>query len=115
ISPLKPVMSAAKSSPKRRCGCWAIILKDSHAKGRRMNDGELQEKVRVELGARSYDIFIGNGLIASAGREIAARLPGVRAAIVSDVHVAARHGAALASSLEAAGIGSAAITIAPGE
>ncbi len=40
--------------------------------------------VRVELGARSYDIVIGRGLIETAGREIASRLPGVRAAIVTD-------------------------------
>ena len=73
------------------------------------------ESVRVELGARGYDILIGDGLIAAAGAEIAARLPGVRAAIVSDGNVAARHGAALAASLEAAGIAATAITVAPGE
>ena len=80
-----------------------------------MSDGGRHETVRVELGARSYDILIGDGLIAAAGREIAARLPGVRAAIVSDENVAARHGAALAASLEAAGVGTTAIRIAAGE
>ena len=47
--------------------------------------------VDVGLGARSYDIVIGEGLIGSAGQEIAARLPGVRAAIVTDDNVAAAH------------------------
>ena len=51
------------------------------------------ETVRVELGARAYDILIGDGLIGAAGREIAARLPGARAAIVTDGNVAARHAA----------------------
>lgn len=71
--------------------------------------------VRVALGERGYEIVIGEDLIARAGREIAARLPGVRAAIVTDANVAARHGAALAQSLEAAGIGATTITVAPGE
>ncbi|MCO5158799.1 MAG: 3-dehydroquinate synthase [Aquamicrobium sp.] len=73
------------------------------------------ETVRVELGARAYDILIGDGLIGAAGREIAARLPGARAAIVTDENVAARHAAALAASLEAAGIAATTITVAPGE
>ena len=37
--------------------------------------------VTVELGERSYDILIGDGLVASAGREIAARNPGARVAV----------------------------------
>lgn len=80
-----------------------------------MSADKEHEKVRVELGSRSYDILIGDGLIASAGQEIAARLPGARAAIVSDENVAASHGAALVASLEAAGIAASMITIAPGE
>ena len=34
--------------------------------------------VNVGLGERAYDILIGDGLVASAGQEIAARLPGIR-------------------------------------
>ena len=71
--------------------------------------------VRVELGARSYDILIGAGLVAQAGAAIAARLPGVRAAIVTDTNVAAHHAEALARSLAEAGIASTTIAIAPGE
>src|SRR5690606_29257426 len=64
------------------------------------------ETVRVELGTRGYDILIGDGLIARAGAEIAARLPGSRAAIVTDENLARHHAPALAASLEAAGIAS---------
>lgn len=81
-----------------------------------MTAQERQErKVRVELGARSYDILIASGLIARAGKEIAARLPGARAAIVTDENVAARHGEALAASLDEAGVSSVTISVAPGE
>ncbi len=71
--------------------------------------------VRVELGARSYDILIGAGLVAQAGAAIAARLPRVRAAIVTDTNVAAHHAGALAESLAAAGVPSTTIDVAPGE
>lgn len=77
---------------------------------------ELQErKVRVDLGERGYDILIASGLIARAGKEIAARLPGARAAIVTDDNVASRHGEALAASLDEAGVPSVTISVAPGE
>lgn len=74
-----------------------------------------QRTVRVELGSRSYDILIGPNLIADAGRLIGERLPKARAAIVTDENVAAAHGAALAASLEEAGIGATIIKVAPGE
>ena len=78
--------------------------------------GERQiETVRVELGARGYDILIGDGLIGRAGAEIAALLPGLRAAIVTDANVAAAHAQALSASLAAAGIEAVTITVAPGE
>ncbi|WP_295807963.1 3-dehydroquinate synthase [uncultured Nitratireductor sp.] len=71
--------------------------------------------VKVSLGARSYDILIGPGLLQRAGAEIARRLPGVRAAIVTDANVAENHLATLQAGLSAAGIEAAAITVAPGE
>ena len=79
-----------------------------------VGEGQI-ETVRVELGARSYDILIGEGLIGRAGAEIAARLPGVRAAVVTDGNVAARHAGALVESLKAAGIDATTVTVAPGE
>ena len=44
--------------------------------------------VRVELADRSYDILIGPGLIAAAGREIASRLKGRKIAVITDENVA---------------------------
>jgi len=45
--------------------------------------------VEVGLGERAYDILIGPGLLARAGAEIGQRLPGRRAAVVTDDNVAA--------------------------
>lgn len=81
-----------------------------------MNDvNAAPAKVRVSLGARSYDILIGPDLLRRAGAEIARRLPGVRAAIVTDANVAENHLATLQGSLADAGIEASAITVAPGE
>ena len=71
--------------------------------------------VNVGLGERAYDILIGDGLIGRAGSEIAARLPGIRVAVVTDENVAAAHLAALTASLDAAGIGNVAVTLPAGE
>jgi 3-dehydroquinate synthase len=71
--------------------------------------------VRVDLADRSYDIRIGPGLIEAAGREIAARRPGARLAIVADETVAALHLDRLEASLAGAGLSSTRILVAPGE
>jgi 3-dehydroquinate synthase len=73
------------------------------------------EVVSVGLGERSYDILIGAGLIDRAGAEVAARLPGVRAAVVTDENLAAAWLPALTASLEASGIATVAIVLPPGE
>jgi 3-dehydroquinate synthase len=71
--------------------------------------------IRVDLGERAYDILIGTRLLARAGQEIAARLPGIRAAVVTDDTVAGLHLAALRESLTRAGIDHIAVTVPPGE
>ncbi|WP_309086226.1 3-dehydroquinate synthase [Chelativorans sp.] len=71
--------------------------------------------VRVGLGDRAYEILIGSGLLARAGEEIAARLPGSRAAVVTDENVAAAHLQAFEASLGVAGIESVSIRLEPGE
>jgi 3-dehydroquinate synthase len=71
--------------------------------------------VRVELGARSYDIIIGEGLIDGAGATIAALLPGARAIIVTDRNVAGFHLDRAKTSLTAAGIAVDEHIIDPGE
>lgn len=72
-------------------------------------------RVEVVLGARTYDILIGPGLVARAGAEIASRLPGVRAAIITDVNVAALHLGPLQESLDRAGIAATSIVLPAGE
>jgi 3-dehydroquinate synthase len=76
---------------------------------------ETTRTVSVNLGDRSYEILIGGGLLRRSGEEVARRLPGVRAAIVTDDNVAERHANALVESLEAGGIATTIITIPPGE
>src|SRR3954454_4246001 len=71
--------------------------------------------VPVALGARSYEIAIGRGLIAELGKRIAALKPGASAAIVTDETVAARHLKAAEAALAAAGIRAAPIIVQPGE
>jgi 3-dehydroquinate synthase len=74
-----------------------------------------RERVGVQLGDRSYDILIGPGIIEEAGAEIAARLPGIRAAIVSDETVAALYLQRLAGSLARSGIEATPVVLPPGE
>ena len=71
--------------------------------------------VPVALGARSYEIAIGSGLLGEAGQRIAALAPKARLAIVTDANVAALHLKTLADSLDAAGIEHQTITVTPGE
>lgn len=73
------------------------------------------ERVAVDLGARSYDIWIGDGLVAQAGAHIARIAPGASTAIVTDTNVARLHLRPLEESLVAAGIRFANIIVAPGE
>jgi 3-dehydroquinate synthase len=71
--------------------------------------------VAVDLGARSYEVRIGGGLIARAGSEIAPLLRRKRVAIVTDETVAAAHLPALNAALEAAGIATVALALPAGE
>jgi len=74
-----------------------------------------QRIVPVSLGERSYDILIGGGGVASAGRIIFERFGRKRVAIVTDRNVAAHHLARLEDGLAAAGLRSEAIVLEPGE
>jgi 3-dehydroquinate synthase len=71
--------------------------------------------IKVDLGARSYDILIGRGLIGDVGAEVQRRLPGARVAIVTDETVARLHLNRLRDSLREKAIDHAVVTIAPGE
>ncbi len=76
---------------------------------------ETAARITVGLGDRAYDILIGSGLLAAAGGEIASRLPGIRAAIVSDEHVAAHHLDKLRQGLASAGLAAEALVLPAGE
>ncbi len=71
--------------------------------------------VEVALGARSYDIVIGRGSLASLGTRMKALRPGANAAIVTDATVAGHHLAAAQAALGLAGIEATVVTVPPGE
>lgn len=71
--------------------------------------------VPVALGARSYEVRIGAGLIDRAGAEIAPFLRRKKAAIITDETVAAAHLARLVAALEAEGIVVSSLALPPGE
>ena len=71
--------------------------------------------VTVGLGDRSYEVRIGQGLLADAGRHIAPYLRRPRVAVVTDETVAALHGGALRDALEAEGIRVDDLVLPPGE
>ena len=83
-------------------------MTDLHAANRR-------ETVPVHLGDRSYDIHIGEGLLARAGEIVAPFMKRPLAAIVTDENVADAHLATLERALAAKGIRSTAIVMPPGE
>jgi 3-dehydroquinate synthase len=76
---------------------------------------ERRETVPVSLGQRSYDIHIGEGLLARAGDIVAPFMKRPMTAIVTDENVAAAHLATLERALAARGIRSTAIVMPPGE
>jgi 3-dehydroquinate synthase len=71
--------------------------------------------VNVSLGARSYDIVIGRGVIASLGARIAALRPGAKTFIVTDANVARQHLAAAEAALALAGVTTTRLVVPPGE
>jgi 3-dehydroquinate synthase len=75
----------------------------------------MTDTVRVDLGARSYDVRIGPGLLARAGAEIAPLLRRPRVAVLTETAVAAAHLDALRAGLAAEGIAMEAHALAPGE
>jgi 3-dehydroquinate synthase len=71
--------------------------------------------VRVELADRSYDILIGPGLIAAAGREIASRLKGRKVAVITDANVAPIYLDGFIAALSAEGIDAVSLVLPAGE
>ena len=77
--------------------------------------GQSETIIEVKLPGRSYPIVIGDGLIASAGRRIAAAVPGARCAVVSDRNVAALYLGALKASLDRESLFLGEAIVSPGE
>jgi 3-dehydroquinate synthase len=69
----------------------------------------------VDLGARSYDIHIGRGLLGDIARHIAPVLQSKRVAIVTDSNVAPLYLEAVTGRLEAAGIACQSVVVPAGE
>jgi 3-dehydroquinate synthase len=73
------------------------------------------KKVNVPLGARAYDILIGDDLLDTAGERLGPMFPGRRFGIVTDREVEREQLPRLVRSLAAAGLGHATITVPNGE
>jgi len=73
------------------------------------------ERLGVALGARSYDILVGDDLIAEAGRHIAPLVTRNRVFVVTDANLAELHLARLERALKVAGLDYEAIVLPAGE
>jgi 3-dehydroquinate synthase len=73
------------------------------------------ETVRVELGARAYDVVVGNNLLDEAGERIARLKPAAKCVIVTDETVANVHLRRLERSLKAYGLVSVSVVVPAGE
>jgi 3-dehydroquinate synthase len=73
------------------------------------------DRLRLELGARGYDILIGRGLLANAGRHLKPVLRQPRAVVLTDRTVAELHLPSLTRALAATGIDCHPIVLPPGE
>ncbi len=73
------------------------------------------QRLQVALAERSYEILVGDGLLAGAGKLLLPHLPSRRAVIISDETVAPLYAAALRASLEAEDIRCDVLSVAAGE
>lgn len=73
------------------------------------------QTVRVDLGARAYDILVGHGALAELGARLSALVKRPRAFVLTDETVARHHRAALESAVSGAGIKLDWLALPPGE
>ena len=73
------------------------------------------DRLTVELASRSYDILIGRGLLAAAGRHLQPLLRQPRVVVLTDRTVASLHLPSLMRALDEAGIGHETIVLPAGE
>ena len=76
-----------------------------------------QQAVQVNLGARSYDVLVGRGLLGQLGEEMASRLgsDGRLAVVVTSPEIARLYGEVVTSSLSVAGFRVEMVSVPPGE
>ncbi len=80
-----------------------------------MSDSDTAHSVRVDLGARGYDIVVGPGLLDRAGALVAPLAARPRVFVLSDETVAGLHGNRLAAGLAGAGLEAVPLALPPGE
>lgn len=73
------------------------------------------ETVHLELGARSYDIVVGEGVLAQTGRRLAPGLESPRVVIITDANVAPHYLAGVAQALRGQGVACDEVVLSPGE
>ncbi|MDE2364123.1 MAG: 3-dehydroquinate synthase [Hyphomicrobiales bacterium] len=114
-----PIYSKADVTVSARDAHFDAVVNDLvdalHAHLIHAGDASASRSVHVALGARAYDIVIGDRVIEQAGERLAALRPKAACAIVTDANVAHIHLAALERSLTAAGVRHARIVVPPGE
>ena len=73
------------------------------------------KEIRVELGANSYDIFIGNGLEDRIGHFVSTRRFSNKALLITDTNVGARYGDRILKTIRAEGYDVRLVTVDAGE
>ncbi len=76
---------------------------------------EILDEIRLDLGARSYAIQVGGGLLAKTGALLAPLLEAPRAVVITDENVAPLYLQPVLKSLEAASIDASSIVLPAGE
>lgn len=75
----------------------------------------MSETIPVALGARSYAVHVGAGLLKDAGQLLSPFATRGKVPVITDEHVAALHLDRVLASLDAAGISTEAVILPPGE
>jgi shikimate kinase / 3-dehydroquinate synthase len=107
---MKPLPTFVPAAPRSPAGDFLFDATQATA-----FDARHAETVEVRLGARSYNIVIGPGLLAELGAHVRRLAPGAACAIVTDANIAKLHLPALQTSLDAAAIGHSAVIVPAGE
>ena len=73
------------------------------------------KKIQVELGERSYPIYIGSGILTTTGQLMRKHLPSAECVVISHKDIMKLYGKILEESLEEAGVRKHLIVVPPGE